>query len=469
MKGWADGVPPHHVAAVRSRLLTLTIVAAVAIAACSSDDDTATPTTEAAPETTEAVVATTTAPTDTTPDTTDAAPETTEAQLAEFTPLGPGPYDVGVQTITVDAGTERPLTVDVWFPIDDAGAAPPHQYTLIPGAFDTSDLAVVADPSTIADDGPFPLVVYSHGSGGLRYIASNYTETIASHGYIVASADHTGNTALDDLLCTRTEGAVSAINRVADVRAVVDEMLSPQNEFTAAFASSIDPTSIAVTGHSVGGFTTFAVASGYENELGSFAADERIGAIIPISPAIGGDRPPLDESTTTTTGPERVDPCATGDEAEPEPLTDEEREAARNRRSISDEQLASITVPAMILVGTDDNATPVEPNVTRAWEFLGSDPLYRVELVAGQHQSFSNACRYLELLPTFPEGLQTLAGPLLRSQASQGCGEGIMDIDRAFELTNTFAISFLDSVFRDGEMIDPANTTLPDDIIFMSR
>ncbi len=233
--------------------------------------------------------------------------------------------------------------------------------------------------------------------------------------------------------------------------------------------ANIDTASIAVTGHSAGGSTTFGAASGYENDLGEVAADERIGAIIPISPSIGGDRPPLDDDTaTTTTAPERVDPCDSGD-AESEPLTDEEREAARNRRSISDEQLASITVPAMILVGADDMATPVEPNVTRAWEFLGSDPLYRVELVAGQHQSFTDACRYLELMPTLPEDLQTLARPLVESWAAQGCGDGIMDIDRAFDLTNTFAISFLDSVFRGAEMIDPTTTAIPDDVIFLTK
>jgi hypothetical protein len=95
----------------------------------------------------------------------------------------------------------------------------------------------------------------------------------------------------------------------------------------------------------------------------------------------------------------------------------------------------------------------VVPNVTRAWELSNSDPLYRVELVAGQHQSFSNACRWVELVPTWPQELQDLAGPFLTSQAASGCGEGIMDIDRAQDLTNTFAISFLESIFRDGEMM----------------
>ncbi len=466
--GWALRTQPHYVAAVRSSLLALTLVSALGIAACGSDDNATTDADPASP-TTEVASATTAAPVETVAPTTEAAPETTEEPLPELEVIGPGPYDVGVQTITINEGTERPLVVDVWFPIDDAAGAPPHEYMLIPGLSDVSDNAVDAEPAAISADGPFPLVIYSHGSGGLRYIASDYTEAIASYGYIVASADHTGNTALDDLLCSRTTGPATALNRVNDIQAMINAMLDPTSTEAAGFVAHVDPESIAVTGHSLGGFTTFAAVTGYANDLGSVAADSRIDAIIPLAPAIGGDRPPIDQSTTTTTDPDRVDRCATSDGPDtPEP-TAEEIEAARNRKSITDEQLASITVPAMVIVGTDDIATPVEPNVTRAWEFSNSDPLYRVELVAGQHQSFSNACRYVELLPTWSEDLQALAGPLLISQAAQGCGDGIMDIQRAQDLTNTFAITFLDSIFRGGEMIDPETTAIPDDVIFMSK
>jgi dienelactone hydrolase len=451
---------------VRSPLIALTIAFTLVFAACSSDDDASTSTAAVEPTaTTEQVVESTTP--DTTPST--EAPVATEAALEPLEVLPPGPYDVGVKTITINADSERPLTVDVWFPLDDAAGAPPHEYTLIPGLSDISDNAVDAEPTSMSADGPFPLVIYSHGSGGLRYISSDYTEAIASYGYIVASADHSGNTALDDLLCTRTTGPVTALNRVNDVQAMINGMLDPESTETVGFVANVDPESIAVTGHSVGGFTTFAAVTGYENDLGSVAADDRVDAIIPLAPAIGGDRPPIDESTTTTTNPDRVDPCASAQDPATTPLTPEEIEAARSRKSITDDQLASITVPAMVIVGTDDKSTPVEPNVTRAWEFSNSDPLYRVELVAGQHQSFTNACRYLELLPTWPEDLQALTRPLLESQAAQGCGDGIMEIERAQDLTNTFAITFLDSIFRGTEMIDPATTEIPDDVIFMSK
>ncbi len=54
-------------------------------------------------------------------------------------------------------------------------------------------------------------------------------------------------------------------------------------------------------------------------------------------------------------------------------------------------------------------------------------------------------------------------------QAKEGCGDGIMDIRRAEDLTNTFAITFLDSIFRGTPMIDAATTAIPDDVVFMSK
>jgi predicted dienelactone hydrolase len=449
----------------------MAIASTLVVVACGGTDDGA-----AEPSTPDTIDATpTTASTEDPVETTEPEPPAdTVAALEPFEVLPFGPYDVGVQTITINADSERPLTLDVWFPVDDAGDAPPHEYSFLPELVDVSDNAVSIDPAAISADGPFPLVVYSHGSGGLRYIASDYTETIASYGYVVVAADHTGNTALDQLLCSRSDGTTNAFNRPNDIRAIIDTMTDPDSADTAGFATSVDPENIALTGHSLGGFTTYAAVTGFENELGSVPADGRIDAIIPLAPAIGGVRPPeVDEETEADEEDDQVDyvdPCA--DPATTESTvapTAEEIEAARNRSLITDEQLASVTVPALVMVGADDESTPVVPNVTRAWELSNSDPLYRVELVAGQHQSFSNACRYLELVPTWPEELQDLAGPFLASQAASGCGEGIMDIDRAQDLTNTFAISFLESIFRDGEMIDPETTEIPDDVVFMVK
>lgn len=429
-----------------ARAVALLILGATITAACSgSDDDAATGATSApvatqaavtteAAVTTDAPASTEASPTTEGPMATDApattdAPQTTVAELAEFEPIAPGPYDVGVQTITIlDEERQRPLTVDVWFPISDAAGLPVHQYTFSSGVYYESPAAVTADATNIAPDGPYPLVVYSHGSGGLRYIASDYAEAIASNGYIVAAPDHTGNTATERITETEADFEVIALNRPQDVAAVIDEMTNPDNVDTAGFVNNLDPERIAVTGHSFGGFTAYAMASGYTNDLGTFEADPRVDAIIPLAPATGDG----------------------------------------SGRLLSDDRLAAITIPSLVMVGTNDQTTPATPNVDRPWKLSNSRPHYRIDLTDAQHESFTDICDYQQTVPLLPD-VPELILDTIDSFAEEGCTPDDMPIERVKELTNTFAIAFLDSIFDGGTMIDPSTTAIPDDVTFQVK
>ena len=59
--------------------------------------------------------------------------------------------------------------------------------------------------------------------------------------------------------------------------------------------------------------------------------------------------------------------------------------------------------------------------------------------------------------------------PIEEEFGEAGCSEGQMPIERVQELTNTFAVRFLDSVFKDGEMIDGTVSSAGPDTIFRSR
>ncbi len=409
------------------------IAFALVAAACGSDEgasDAAT-TVPVVETSIEAQASTTTAPigspTTATPTT---IPSTTAAAILEPLELiDDGPYDVGIETITIDAETERPLTVDVWFPLAEGTSGDPAVYTFVTGdAFESANALAVTRES-IAADGPHPLVIYSHGSGGLRYIHSDYTEFLASHGYVVAAPDHTGNTAVEQFLDTEDDGPQIASSRPNDVIAVIDAMTDASLATTAGLADHVDAERIAVTGHSFGGFTTYAVVSGYENEFGSSLADDRVDAIIPMAPAVGsGDEDSL----------------------------------------LTDDRLAAVDVPALVIVGTDDKTTPVDPNVERAWAETSSSPHYRLELVAAEHQSFTDVCDYLAAV----EAGKEISAPVLtviEDNGQAGCAEGDMPIGRVQELTNTFALAFLESVFADGTMIDATVVEIPADVLYDTK
>ena len=397
------------------RLLTLLLTLSLLAAACGDDSEANPPVEET---TSSATLRMTTS--------------TTQPELPEIGLLGRGEYTVGVTTVVlVDEARERPLTVDVWFPLAEGAEGDLHQYSFITGDSFESPLALDADAADLSADGPFPLVVYSHGSGGVRFIHSNYTETIASHGYVVIAPDHTGNTAVERITETSDDGAVIAVNRPLDVSSILDDFLDPANELTAPYHAAIDVESIALTGHSFGGFTAYATVAGFESEAGDVPADDRIDAIIPLAPAVGSG----------------------GEDG-----------------LLSDEALARVGVPALVIVGTDDKTTPVDPNVNRAWEQSSSAPHYRLELIAGEHQSFTDLCDYMVGFedPDRPE-VTPIVRETVEALAVEGCSPGDMAIERVQELTNTFAVTFLDSVFGDAVMFTPDAFVIPDDIIYQAK
>ena len=440
------------------RVLKTRTIAAIAVpllftvAACGSDDDAradaATPssstaatteqsaddTTATAPTTPDITATRTTTPVTTAPPTTapTTAPTTTPpttAPPADWVSIGPGPYEVGVATVTVaDADGVRPLTVDVWFPLGDdidPTALTAQQYTLLPGIFYESPDAFAATPDQLAGDGPFPLVVYSHGSGAIRFLHSSYTEALASYGYMVVAPDHTGNTVFDRFSGNGAPIEEIAFDRPTDVARVITAFTDVAHPTAGAFAAAADAERIAVTGHSFGGYTAIAITTGVTTDSGEFVADDRVDAIVPLAPATGGTL-------------------------------------------LADERLAAIDVPMMVVVGTDDTTTPVDPNVTRLWELSTNSPAYRVELVAGEHQTFTDLCAYGDALPLLPD-VPELIVTTIDEFGAEGCSEGDIDAGRAADITNTYVIQFLDQVFRDGPAIDETAAATPVDVIFARR
>ena len=298
-----------------------------------------------------------------------------------------GPWAVGRTTfLVVDPDRDdRSLAVDAWYPVDpDDAGGPPSVYNLV---FAGIVSEVAFDEPPVSEGGPFPLVVFSHGNNGVRFQSYFLTEHLASHGMIVVAPDHSGNTAFDLIF---PSPPFQASDRPLDVSLLITRMLQRSIDVTDLFYGSVDPGRIGVAGHSFGGFTTLAMATGFQD----VPPDPRVSAIMPISPASS---------------------------------------------SFSDEDLAEITLPMLVLGGTSDITTPIDPQSVRPFAFASSRPRYRVDVEKAGHGSLTNICDfYVALLPFVdPFLLEFLLGNF-----EEGCAPELIPIEEAHRITNLYAVSF---------------------------
>jgi dienelactone hydrolase len=110
-------------------------------------------------------------------------------------------------------GTPRELMVQIWYPADPSNnhlAAYERLSETIPATSYRSVLWTNSreDAPVAAQGGPFPVLLFNHAWGGRRTQDTFLTEDLASHGYVVASIDHTynasrvvlpGNRVIDDI------------------------------------------------------------------------------------------------------------------------------------------------------------------------------------------------------------------------------------------------------------------------------
>src|SRR5262245_8522913 len=164
--------------------------------------------------------------------------------LAATTPsLGAGP-PVGVTTITftktsVTTGAPRVLDTVVWYP------AKPH----------TGTAEALGQRDATMRPGKYPLVIFSHGSCGEPTEATYFTMALARLGFVVAAPPHVGNQASDGAACFTGFGD-SFLNRVPDVRFVLDGMLGLAGDRSSRFYRRIRTDKVAMSGLSFGGYTT---------------------------------------------------------------------------------------------------------------------------------------------------------------------------------------------------------------------
>lgn len=181
-----------------------------------------------------------------------------------------GPWPVGVKTAKLTlSGVSMPI--EVWYPApigSDRGQTqasydirawlPGNEASKIP---DSANKLDVCDcyrglPLDTAH-GPYPAVIFIHGTGSFRVASLSTMTAWASRGFVVVAADHPGLFLTDFLASgncagegTGTSNAAGSLN-LADVDAEVAALTSASGDF-AFLDGHVDMSRIALSGHSQG-------------------------------------------------------------------------------------------------------------------------------------------------------------------------------------------------------------------------
>lgn len=171
-----------------------------------------------------------------------------------------GPWPVGVRTATV-AG----LTTEIWYPAplgsemgrtraqyDLRRTLPQSEQGKIPDA-DNPFLDCDCYRDLPVDDsyGPYPLVVFVHGTAGFRAQSLAQTTHWASRGFVVVSADYPGLW-LQDVLASACGQGMTPRDDEGYLRQLV-EAIRTGTTATAFLGDRLDTSRIGMSGHSAGG------------------------------------------------------------------------------------------------------------------------------------------------------------------------------------------------------------------------
>jgi len=361
-----------------------------------------------------------------------------------------GPYSVGARDFVIEPDSERPLEITVWYPaLNPEGKAEQTVYDLSAGnalrfAFpDQQDWRIqgraIMDASPDISDGPYPLVIYSHGAGAWRQISPYFVEHLASQGFVVIAPDHPGEAPAAEMFWQ------AFIQRPDDIRRTID-YAAALTESGAALENAINLDQVAVTGASGGGYTALA-AGGAQIDwawLTSWCSEHPEADPWAFCPAILAHGAEMAALAGLAAVPEGLWPSLS------DPRVDAVISLAGGAFLLGPEGMRNLSVPLLTIGGSRDTVLPAEWNIAITNEYASSAEKALVVLEGGDHYIVGDKCDIMPWLSHL--GLAFV------------CSDSIWDADRAHDLINHFSTAFLLATLK-GDT-DAAAALAPDAVAF---
>jgi len=304
----------------------------------------------------------------------------------------PGASSVGAQTAEiVDTTRGRNLTVEVWYPTSGSGTSDVIDFergeprrSALSNLLESAPSECVARTTNAARDatpisGTYPVIVYTHCYTCTRWSAHALINRLVSHGFVVVSADHEGDTLWDGL-----DGEASPLSnelvdtREADVRFLLDRVLDGT---VLPDGVGANPDLIGLLGHSIGSVTAGRVAQN----------DDRFSAVVGMA-------------------------------------------APMENILYGEVSMEDITIPLGLIEATEDNSILEIGNQFLRQNFEDANtPAYKLDIVDAGHWSVTNIA---EITPGFKPG----CGDDLRQ--TNGEPFTYVPVDEANDYTATFVTAF---------------------------
>ncbi len=194
----------------------------------------------------------------------DAVEDAVEETVAATCEAGAwGTRAVGVRLVDlVDASrADRTLPTAVYYPaagtMDGAACDATYQAMDLFERYAALTVCGTKDATPDRSGAPYPVVVFSHGSGSVKEGHKYLYEFLVSHGFVVVAPDHTGNVGLGQ---SAPEDLYMTLTRALDLRFAIDEFTARFAAAEGDFAGLGDAGRLAIAGHSWGGHTVMALA-----------------------------------------------------------------------------------------------------------------------------------------------------------------------------------------------------------------